>query len=70
MTAFANNGHNMHYLNNVYDFVLMADPVQGIFGATPVETMHVLRKGIIELVTFVCSNMCQPAKKQNLMNLL
>ena len=30
----------------------MADPVRGIFGATPVETMHALRKGIIELVTF------------------
>ena len=43
---------SQHYLNNAYDYVPMADPVRGIFGATPVETMHALRKGIIELVTF------------------
>ena len=63
MTAFANNGHNMHYLNNVYDFVPMADPVRGIFGATPVEMMHVLRKGIIELVTF-CALEHVPARQE------
>ena len=43
---------SQHYLNNAYDYVPMADPVRGIFGATPVETMSALRKGIIELVTF------------------
>jgi hypothetical protein len=61
---------SQHYLNNAYDYVPMADPVRGIFGATPVETMHTLRKGIIEVVTIVCSNMCQPAKKRNLMHSL
>jgi hypothetical protein len=31
----------------------MADPVRGIFGATPVETMHAVWKGLIEVVTFL-----------------
>ena len=43
---------SQHYLNNAYHYVPMADPVRGIFGATPVETMHALCKDIIELVTF------------------
>ena len=45
---------SQHLLNNVYyDYVPLADPVHGIFGATPVETMHhALQKGIIEMVTF------------------
>jgi hypothetical protein len=33
--------------------VPIADPVRGIFGATPVETMHGFRKGLIEMVTFL-----------------
>ncbi len=30
---------------------VFADPVCGIFGAAPVETMHVFRKGVVENVT-------------------
>ena len=31
----------------------LADPVHGIFGATPVQTMHAFRKGMIEMETFL-----------------
>jgi hypothetical protein len=31
----------------------MVDPVRGLFGATPVKTMHAFRKGLIEVVTFL-----------------
>ena len=44
---------SQHYLNNALDYVPMADPVRGIFGATPVETLHAFRKGLIEKVTFL-----------------
>ena len=40
-------------VDNAFDKVPMADPVRGIFGATPVETMHAFRKGLIEVVTFL-----------------
>ena len=36
--------------------VPLADPIRGIFGATPVETMHAFRKGVIEVVTFLVLN--------------
>ena len=42
-----------HDLNNLFDHVPMADPVRGIYGATPVETMHVFRKGMIEKVALL-----------------
>lgn len=38
---------------NVFDHVPMADPIRGIFGATPVETLHAFRKGMIEMVTLL-----------------
>ena len=44
---------SQHKLQNVFDSVPLADPVRGIFGATPVETMHAFRKGMIEVVTFL-----------------
>ena len=44
---------SQHRLDNAFDKVPMADPVRGIFGATPVETMHAFRKGLIEVVTFL-----------------
>ena len=48
---------SQHKLRNVFDFVpMMADPVRGIYGATPVETMHAFRKGMIEVVTFSVLN--------------
>ena len=42
-----------YYLNNAFDHVPLADPVRGIFGATPIETMHAFRKGLIETVTLL-----------------
>ena len=42
-----------HFLNNAFDYVPMADPVCGIFGATPVKMVHAFRKGLIEKVTFL-----------------
>jgi hypothetical protein len=41
-------------LDNTYNHVVpLADPIRGIFGATPVETMHAFHKGVIEVVTFL-----------------
>ena len=42
-----------HAVNNAFQDVVLADHVRGIFGATPVETMHAFRKGLIEHVTFL-----------------
>ncbi len=44
---------SQHRLNNVFDYVPMADPIRGIYGAMPIETMHAFRKGMIEMVTFL-----------------
>ena len=44
---------SQHQLDKAFNYVPMADPVRGIFGATPVETMHCFRKGMIEVVTFL-----------------
>jgi hypothetical protein len=46
---------SQHFLpRNVFDHVPMADPsIRGIFGATPVETLHAFRKGMIEKVTLL-----------------
>jgi hypothetical protein len=51
-----------HQLNNVLDYVPLADPVRGIYGATPVETMHAFRKGMIEVVTFLILDNVPPSK--------
>jgi hypothetical protein len=47
---------SQHALDNAYNHVPLADPIRGIFGATPVETMHAFRKGVIEVVTFLVLN--------------
>jgi hypothetical protein len=44
---------SQHRLNNVFDYVPMADPIRGVYGATPIETMHAFCKGMIEMVTFL-----------------
>jgi hypothetical protein len=44
---------SQHALDNTFNHVPLADPIRGIFGATPVETMHAFRKGVIEVVTFL-----------------
>jgi hypothetical protein len=41
----------------------MADPDRGIFGATPVETLHVFRKGLVEIVTHVVIDNALPSRK-------
>ena len=43
---------SQHHLCNAFDSVCFADPTRGVFGATPVETMHAFRKGLIEYVTY------------------
>ena len=53
---------SQHQLNNVFDYVPMADPTRGIYGATPVETMHAFRKGMIEVVTFLVLENVPPSK--------
>ena len=42
----------------------MADPDRGIFGATPVETLHAFRKGLVEMITFVVLDNVPASKKQ------
>ncbi len=42
---------SQHKLDNSFVHIQFADPERGIFGATPVETMHAFRKGVIEKVT-------------------
>ena len=44
---------SQHAVQNAFQNVVLADHVRGIFGATPVETMHAFRKGLIEHVTFL-----------------
>ena len=44
---------SQHALDNAFNHVPLADPIRGIFGATPVETMHAFRKGVIQVVTFL-----------------
>ncbi len=38
---------SQHQLENAFNYIVFADPVRGIFGATPVETMHAFRKGAV-----------------------
>jgi hypothetical protein len=44
---------SQHRLDNAFNYVPLADPIRGIFGATPMETMHCFRKGMIEVATFL-----------------
>jgi len=41
----------------------LADPMYGIFGATPVDTMHAFRKGIIESLTVFIIDNLTPGQK-------
>ena len=60
---------SQHFLNNVFDHVPLADPVRGIYGATPMETLHAFRKGLIEKVTLmVLKNV--PVSKQAALDVL
>ena len=48
---------------------MFADPVRGIFGATPVETMHAFSKGILEHVTYLVLTNVPASKKAAFDNL-
>ena len=54
---------SQHYLDNAFRNVTMADPDRGIFGATPVETLHAVRKGLVEMITFVVLDNVPASKK-------
>ena len=54
---------SQHRLDNAFQHVEFGDPSRGIFGATPVETMHGYRKGMIEVVTFMVLENVPKSKK-------
>ena len=58
--------YSQHYLNNAFRYIPLADPIRGIFGATPVETLHAFRKGLIEKVTFLVIKNVPVSKKARL----
>ena len=57
---------SQHAVQNAFLNVPMADPKFGIFGSTPVETMHVFQKGMIEVVTFLVLENVPDSKKAQL----
>ena len=54
---------SQHKLDNAFAHIEFADPERGIFGATPVETMHAFRKGVIEKVTKLVLDSLPASKK-------
>jgi hypothetical protein len=54
---------SQHCHDSVYQYVPMADPIRGICGSTPVETMHCFCKGMIEIVTFLVLENVPASKK-------
>jgi hypothetical protein len=56
-------GWSQHGLDNAFQHVEIADPDCGIFGATPVKTLHAFRKGLVEMVTHVVIDNVPPSKK-------
>ena len=42
---------SQHKLDNAFVHIQFADPERGIFGATPLKTMHAFRKDVIEKAT-------------------
>ena len=54
---------SQHGLDNAFQHMAMADPDRGIFGATPVETLHAFRKGLVEMVTHIVIDNVPPSKK-------
>jgi hypothetical protein len=43
----------------------MADPDRGIFGATPVETLHAFCKGLVEMFSHFVIDNVPPSKRQH-----
>ena len=54
---------SQHKLENAFEHISFADQQHGIFGATPVETMHAFRKGVIEKVTKLILDSLPASKK-------
>lgn len=54
---------SQHKLDNAFNHIVFADAERGIFGATPVETMHAFRKGVIEKVTKLVLESLPASKK-------
>ena len=54
---------SQHKIENAFEHIVFADPERGIFGATPVETMHAFRKGVIEKVTKLVLESLPASKK-------
>ena len=54
---------SQHRVKNAFRYVLMADPLRGIFVSSPVDTMHCFRKGMIEQVTFLVLKNVPVSKK-------
>jgi len=44
---------SQHRVDNAFNSLTLADPVRGIFGATPTEIMHVVRGGVLEKITIL-----------------
>ena len=57
---------SQHKLANAFAAIEFGDPDRGIFGATPIETMHAFRKGMIETVTFLVLDNVPSRKKATL----
>jgi hypothetical protein len=54
---------SQHKLENAFEHIAFANPERGILGATPVETMHVFWKGVIEKVTKLILDSLPASKK-------
>jgi hypothetical protein len=54
---------SQHQLMNAFNCIVFADPVRGIFGATPVETMHAFGKSVVENVAKLVLSKVPASKK-------
>lgn len=60
---------SQHSLDNAFNRIAFADPERGIFGATPFESMHAFRKGVVENVTHLVLDNVPASKKAAFDNL-
>jgi len=60
---------SQHQLKNAFNCIVFADPVCGILCATPGETMHAFRTGVVENVTNLLLSKVPGSKKAVLDNL-
>ena len=56
---------SQHQLDNVFNEIEFADPERGIFGATPIETLHCIQKGTIEYVSMYVVDNISPKRMAN-----